>query len=149
MSLFHIIRRSKRFSVKRRNNVSSEAGSSMRNICRWQRIVRSPIFPWMRDSQARVLFSHVFARRIVMSPTAYRHRMRAIIRFPGEPPAELIPGCFSLMCGPSPQIRLWRGEIYRSTISSRRPIRVRISYRCARDRSPWRLSTTSPGQSSN
>jgi AraC-like DNA-binding protein len=50
-------------------------------------------------------FSHVFARRIGMPPTAYRHKMRSTIRVPGETPSELIPGCFSLMCGPAPQIR--------------------------------------------
>ena len=50
-------------------------------------------------------FSHVFARRIGMSPTAYRDKMRSIIRVAGEIPVELIPGCFSLMCGPTRQIR--------------------------------------------
>jgi transcriptional regulator GlxA family with amidase domain len=50
-------------------------------------------------------FSHVFARRIGMPPTMYRHKMRSMIRVPGEIPAEVIPGCFSLMCGPANQIR--------------------------------------------
>jgi AraC-like DNA-binding protein len=50
-------------------------------------------------------FSYVFARRIGMPPTAYRLKMRSMIRVPGEIPAELIPGCFSLMCGASNQIR--------------------------------------------
>jgi AraC-like DNA-binding protein len=50
-------------------------------------------------------FSYVFARRIGMPPTAYRHKMRSTIRVPGETPSELIPGCFSLMCAPAPQIR--------------------------------------------
>jgi transcriptional regulator GlxA family with amidase domain len=50
-------------------------------------------------------FSHVFARRIGMSPTAYRDKMRSMIGVPGETPAEFIPGCFSLMCGPTTQIR--------------------------------------------
>lgn len=50
-------------------------------------------------------FSHVFARRIGMPPTAYRYKMRSMIRVPGQTPAELIPGCFSLMCSPEREIR--------------------------------------------
>jgi AraC-like DNA-binding protein len=50
-------------------------------------------------------FSHVFARRIGISPTAYRYKMRSMVRVPGETPAELIPGCFSLMCVPAREIR--------------------------------------------
>jgi AraC-like DNA-binding protein len=50
-------------------------------------------------------FSYVFARRIGMPPTTYRYKMRSMTRLPGEIPAELIPGCFSLMCGPANQIR--------------------------------------------
>ena len=39
-------------------------------------------------------FSHVFARRVGMSPTAYRDKMRAMMRIPGETPTELIPDAF-------------------------------------------------------
>ena len=48
-------------------------------------------------------FSHVFARRFGMPPSAYRCKARSMLRVPGEPPAELVPGCFSLMCGPARQ----------------------------------------------
>jgi AraC-like DNA-binding protein len=50
-------------------------------------------------------FSYVFARRIGMSPTAYRDKIRPLIHEPGKTPHQLIPGCFSLMCGPAPEIR--------------------------------------------
>ena len=50
-------------------------------------------------------FSYLFARRLGMPPTAYRLKIRSIIRVPGETPAELIPGCFSLMCGAPNKIR--------------------------------------------
>jgi len=50
-------------------------------------------------------FSYIFTRRIGMPPTAFRYKMRSMIRVPGEIPAELIPGCFSLMCGSANQIR--------------------------------------------
>ncbi|MEW6734314.1 MAG: helix-turn-helix transcriptional regulator [Acidobacteriota bacterium] len=45
-------------------------------------------------------FSYVFTRRVGMSPSAYRQRVRSMVRLPGEIPSQLIPGCFSLMCGP-------------------------------------------------
>ena len=50
-------------------------------------------------------FSYVFARRIGMAPTAYREKVRPLVRVPGATPSELIPGCFMLMCGPSHEIR--------------------------------------------
>ena len=40
-----------------------------------------------------------------MAPTAYREMVRPLVRVPGETPSELIPGCFSLMCGPAHEIR--------------------------------------------
>jgi AraC-like DNA-binding protein len=45
-------------------------------------------------------FSYVFARRVGMTPTSYRKKFRPMMSFPGEVPSQLIPGCFSLMCGP-------------------------------------------------
>jgi AraC-like DNA-binding protein len=45
-------------------------------------------------------FSYVFARRVGMTPTTYRQKYRSMMSFPGEVPHQLIPGCFSLMCGP-------------------------------------------------
>jgi AraC-like DNA-binding protein len=45
-------------------------------------------------------FSYVFARRTGLAPTRYRKKVRAMMRSPGEIPSQLIPGCFSLMCGP-------------------------------------------------
>jgi|SRR5581483_4604415 len=45
-------------------------------------------------------FSYVFARRVGLAPTSYRQKFRALTSSPGEIPQQLIPGCFSLMCGP-------------------------------------------------
>lgn len=43
-------------------------------------------------------FTYVFTRRIGVSPTTYRRNVRSIMKRPGEIPAQLVPGCFSLMC---------------------------------------------------
>jgi AraC-like DNA-binding protein len=45
-------------------------------------------------------FSTAFARRLGVAPSAYRKSARERVRVPGQMPKELIPGCFSLMCGP-------------------------------------------------
>jgi AraC-like DNA-binding protein len=45
-------------------------------------------------------FSYVFARRVGITPTRYRQKFRPMMSSPGEVPRQLIPGCFSLMCGP-------------------------------------------------
>jgi AraC-like DNA-binding protein len=42
-------------------------------------------------------FSLLFSRRMGVTPSAYRHRARALIQVPGLLPRELHPGCFSLM----------------------------------------------------
>lgn len=42
-------------------------------------------------------FSYVFARRVGAPPSAYRRRFLDETRRPGEVPARLVPGCFSLM----------------------------------------------------
>ncbi len=42
-------------------------------------------------------FSDLFARRVGLSPSAYRRRVRAIQPAPGIPPPELTPGCLTLM----------------------------------------------------
>lgn len=42
-------------------------------------------------------FSALFTRRIGEAPSAYRRRVRAMVQVPGVPPAELTPGCLSLM----------------------------------------------------
>jgi AraC-like DNA-binding protein len=42
-------------------------------------------------------FSSLFTRRVGVSPTAWRRRHRPAAGRPREIPAELIPGCFSLM----------------------------------------------------
>src|SRR5262245_61770522 len=42
-------------------------------------------------------FSHLFARRVGMAPSAYRHNARTLIRVPDMLPPQLYPGCFSLM----------------------------------------------------
>lgn len=44
-------------------------------------------------------FSSVFSQRVGLSPTAYRRKVQAMAAEPGEMPAQLIPGCLSLMCG--------------------------------------------------
>ena len=46
-------------------------------------------------------FSYVFSQRVGMAPTAYRQKIRSMMRCPTEIPIELVPGCFSLMCNPS------------------------------------------------
>lgn len=43
-------------------------------------------------------FSALFARKVGESPTAYRRRVRAFVQVPGTIPAELTPGCLTLMC---------------------------------------------------
>jgi AraC-like DNA-binding protein len=42
-------------------------------------------------------FSHLFARRVGMPPSAYRRRARSMIVVPGIAPQELFPGCLNLM----------------------------------------------------
>jgi AraC-like DNA-binding protein len=42
-------------------------------------------------------FSLLFARRVGVTPSAYRHRARALVQVPGLLPPQLYPGCFSLM----------------------------------------------------
>lgn len=44
-------------------------------------------------------FSDLFSRRVGMSPTAYRRKMRPIVEVPGQMPRALKPGCFGLMSG--------------------------------------------------
>ena len=44
-------------------------------------------------------FSSVFSQRVGLSPTAYRRKVQSMVSEPGEMPAQLIPGCLSLMCG--------------------------------------------------
>ena len=44
-------------------------------------------------------FSHLFARRVGVAPSAYRRNARALIQVPEIVPRPLYPGCFSLMCG--------------------------------------------------
>lgn len=44
-------------------------------------------------------FTYVFTRRVGVPPTIYRQNVRLMTTHPGEIPAQLIPGCFSLMCG--------------------------------------------------
>lgn len=42
-------------------------------------------------------FSHLFAQRMGVAPSAYRRNARALIQVPGVLPPQLHPGCFSLM----------------------------------------------------
>jgi len=44
-------------------------------------------------------FSDLFTRRIGVTPSAYRRRMRTLIQVPGILPPDLTPGCLSLMAG--------------------------------------------------
>jgi AraC-like DNA-binding protein len=42
-------------------------------------------------------FSHVFARRIGLSPSAFRREARTLVQVPGVLPPKLYPGCLTLM----------------------------------------------------
>lgn len=42
-------------------------------------------------------FSHLFATRVGVPPTAYRRRARSMVVVPGRPPPQVFPGCLSLM----------------------------------------------------
>jgi AraC-like DNA-binding protein len=42
-------------------------------------------------------FSALFTRRVGQAPSAYRRRVRAMVQVPGVLPADLTPGCLSLM----------------------------------------------------
>lgn len=42
-------------------------------------------------------FSALFARRVGEPPSAYRRRVRALVQVPGSLPAQLTPGCLTLM----------------------------------------------------
>jgi AraC-like DNA-binding protein len=44
-------------------------------------------------------FSGLFTRRVGETPSAFRRRVRAMVQVPGTVPAELTPGCLSLMSG--------------------------------------------------
>ena len=44
-------------------------------------------------------FSDSFTRRLGVTPSAYRRRMRHLVQVPGTIPPELVPGCLSLMGG--------------------------------------------------
>jgi AraC-like DNA-binding protein len=47
-------------------------------------------------------FSALFTRRVGEAPSAYRRRVRAMVQVPGIVPADLTPGCLSLMGRLSP-----------------------------------------------
>jgi AraC-like DNA-binding protein len=42
-------------------------------------------------------FSALFRQRVGEAPSAYRRRVRAMVQMPGTLPADLTPGCLSLM----------------------------------------------------
>jgi len=42
-------------------------------------------------------FSHLFATRVGVPPSAYRRRTRPMVVVPGVPPLQLFPACLSLM----------------------------------------------------
>jgi AraC-like DNA-binding protein len=42
-------------------------------------------------------FSHLFSRRVGAAPSAYRQHARVLAQAPGLLPAQLHPGCYSLM----------------------------------------------------
>ena len=50
-------------------------------------------------------FTSLFTKRVGVSPSIYRRRMRQLQKRRGEIPAELIPGCLCLMSGPRTKIR--------------------------------------------
>jgi AraC-like DNA-binding protein len=47
-------------------------------------------------------FSALFRQRVGEAPSEYRRRVRAMVQMPGTPPADLTPGCLSLMGRLSP-----------------------------------------------
>jgi AraC-like DNA-binding protein len=42
-------------------------------------------------------FSTLFARRVGETPSAYRQRVRTLVRVPGRPTIDFAPGCLSLI----------------------------------------------------
>jgi AraC-like DNA-binding protein len=42
-------------------------------------------------------FSHVFAHRVGLSPSAFRRHARTLVQVPGTLPPRLYPGCLTLM----------------------------------------------------
>jgi AraC-like DNA-binding protein len=42
-------------------------------------------------------FSDLFRRRVGVTPSQYRQRLRRLVQVPGTLPWELVPGCFTLM----------------------------------------------------
>ena len=44
-------------------------------------------------------FTYVFTNRVGVPPTIYRQKVRSLMTRPYEVPAQLTPGCFSLMYG--------------------------------------------------
>lgn len=42
-------------------------------------------------------FSMLFLRRVGLSPSAYKRKMRPLAHRPGQLPRQLVPGCFDLM----------------------------------------------------
>lgn len=44
-------------------------------------------------------FSALFTRRVGEPPSAYRRRVRSLVQVPGTVPADLAPGCLTLMYG--------------------------------------------------
>jgi AraC-like DNA-binding protein len=105
MSLFHFIRLYK--AVFGETPKQCQLGARLEHAKHLLMATDFPVTDISLDAGFASLgtFSYVFARRIGMPPTAYRDKMRSMTRVPGETPSELIPGCFSLMCGPARQIR--------------------------------------------
>lgn len=46
-------------------------------------------------------FSHLFAKRVGVSPSVFRAQQRALAAVPGRLEYELYPSCFTLMAGPA------------------------------------------------
>jgi len=44
-------------------------------------------------------FSYAFSRRVGSAPSVYRRQFRSMVQVAGMLPRQLVPGCFSLMCG--------------------------------------------------
>ena len=105
MSLFHFIRLYK--AVFGETPKQSQLGARLEHAKHLLMTTDFPVTDISMDAGFASLgtFSHVFARRIGVAPSAYRRKIRSMIRTPGETPSELIPGCFSLMCGPVPHVR--------------------------------------------
>jgi AraC-like DNA-binding protein len=66
-------------------------------------------------------FSELFARRVGASPSSFRRKIQAAMTTPGEWPAELIPGCLTLMGGQGADSQFSRSAKHEHAVRLRLP----------------------------